>query len=119
VWVEPHAWDPFGPSSPASHSRPLAIWSPISSEYPQKGFSYEDPETGEKGLVFPWVRTDWPPTTDLEAFYDQEVAGGLDLSWPSASGSVRSSQLVLAPDRRPPSGHFSMKSTGFMTPSIE
>jgi len=80
VWVEPHAWDPFGPSSPASHSRPRATWALISAQHPQKGFFYEDPEeTGEKGLVFPLVRYDSPPTADLEAFYDQEVAGGLDL----------------------------------------
>ncbi len=79
VWVEPHAWDPFGPSSPASHSRPRARWAPISPEHPAKGFNYEDPETGERGLVFPWVRDDWPPTRELEAFYDEDVAGGLDL----------------------------------------
>lgn len=79
VWVEPHAWDPFGPSSPASHARPHATWSPMYAENPAKGFNYEDPETGENGLVFPWVRRERTRVRELEAFYDEDVAGGLDV----------------------------------------
>lgn len=76
AWIEPQAWDSFGASSPALHSRPRAKMGAFGAV---AGFGYEDPETGEKGLVYPWLREDLPAVPELEAFYAAVAKEGLDL----------------------------------------
>ena len=78
-WVEPHAWDPDGASAPARHDRPGAKVTLISAGKPAVGFLYDDDDTGETGMVYPWRPEDWPAVPELEAFYAQVERDGLDL----------------------------------------
>lgn len=79
AWIEPSYRDDLGPASPAQHSRPHARLNPISSSNPGVGFFYEDEETGESGMVYPWRPEDYPTVPELEAFYAQAERDGLDL----------------------------------------
>lgn len=78
-WVEPHAWDPEGASSPARHDRPRAKLSWLSPGNPNVGLLYEDDEVGESGMVYEWRPDDYPAVPELEAFYAQAERDGLDL----------------------------------------
>jgi hypothetical protein len=78
AWVEPAYRDPFGPASPAAHMRPRASVVLLNEAFPNIGFSYADPETGEKGMLYPWRRDDLPGAPELEAFSDTLAAEGID-----------------------------------------
>lgn len=79
AWIEPSYRDDLGPASPAQHNRPKARLSPISSANPNVGVFYDDDETGESGMVYPWRPEDYPPVPELEAFHEAAERDGLDL----------------------------------------
>lgn len=70
AWVEPSYLDPLGPSSPALHKRPGASVALFSERRQDLGASFVDDDTGERGMIYEWVRSDPPPVRELEAFED-------------------------------------------------
>jgi hypothetical protein len=61
------------------HARPRAKLRFLNAASPDFGFWFEDEETGERGMVYPWRPEDLPAVTELEALTDDLAKAGVEL----------------------------------------